>query len=139
MSKPPATAESIAAARAHLAQVCRDPIKTLRETTPGVVSATVATSDGFTLASTLTTRVEADKLSATAGSINALGAALTRQAGRSAPVNLMLESENGKVVSMSVSGLKDAAVLTVVTSEAAILGDLLWACRKACERIALAA
>lgn len=115
---------------------CADLLAALRRETPGVLSATVATADGLTVASTLTSKAEADKLSAMSGSIAALAAAMTRETAHGEPGRVVLESSRGHIVSLKVNGTPTPIVLTVVTTDAAVLGTLLWACRSAAERIA---
>ena len=114
---------------------CAELLAALKRETPGVLSATVATADGLTVASTLTHKGEADKLSAMSGSIAALAAAMTREAAHGEPGRVILESSKGHIVSLKVAAAMPL-VLTVVTTEAAVLGTLLWSCRSAAERIA---
>ena len=62
---------------ARLAEILAE----LQRETPGVLSATLASADGLTVASTLSNNHEADKLSAMSGSLSALAGAMTREAG----------------------------------------------------------
>jgi uncharacterized protein len=129
------SAKSAASVRAEVASVCAAALQELRATTPGVDSATIATGDGFTVASTLGKRDDADKVAAMTSSMNALGAALARQTGRGTPSNFVLEASGGKVAMLDLLDGHERLVLTVVTNDAAILGHLLWSCRAAGERI----
>lgn len=102
---------------------------------PGVLSATLASADGLTVASTLSNTQDADKLSAMSGSLSALAGAMTREAGRSAPERLILESGTGHIVTMTVPVNTGDLVLTVVTNESSLLGKLLWSCRNTAELV----
>lgn len=107
----------------------------LQRGTPGILSATLASADGFTVASTLSDSQDADKLSAMSGSLSALAGAMTREAGHSAPERLILESGSGHIVSMNVPVASGDLVLTVVTNESSLLGKLLWSCRNTADQV----
>ncbi|EJE48553.1 hypothetical protein PMI14_07007 [Acidovorax sp. CF316] len=107
----------------------------LQRGTPGILSATLASADGFTVASTLSDSQDADKLSAMSGSLSALAGAMTREAGHSAPERLILESGSGHIVSMNLSVPSGDLVLTVVTNESSLLGKLLWSCRNTADQV----
>lgn len=115
---------------------CAERLDDLRRSAPGVLSATVATTDGLAVASTLSNKGEVDKLAAMSGSIAALAAALTRETGHGEPGRVILESSRGHIVSLKVPGSDPDLVLTVVTDNSAVLGKLLWHCRATAEGIA---
>lgn len=110
----------------------------LQRGTPGILSATLASADGFTVASTLSDSQDADRLSAMSGSLSALAGAMTREAGHSAPERLILESGSGHIVSMNVPVPSGDLVLTVVTNESSLLGKLLWSCRNTADQVVAA-
>ncbi len=107
----------------------------LQRGTPGILSATLASADGLTVASTLSDSQDADKLSAMSGSLSALAGALTREAGHGAPERLILESGSGHIVSMGLPVPSGDLVLTVVTNESSLLGKLLWSCRNTADLV----
>ena len=107
----------------------------LQRSAPGVVSATLASADGLTVASTLTNSQDADKLSAMSGSLSALAGAMTREAGHAAPERLILESDSGHIVSMNVPVPTGDLVLTVITNQSSLLGKLLWSCRSTADQV----
>ncbi len=119
---------------AQLAQLLGE----LQRGTPGILSATLASADGFTVASTLSDSQDADRLSAMSGSLSALAGAMTREAGHSAPERLILESGSGHIVSMNVPVPSGDLVLTVVTNESSLLGKLLWSCRHTADQVVAA-
>ena len=110
----------------------------LQRGTPGVLSATLASADGLTVASTLSNNHEADKLSAMSGSLSALAGAMTREAGHGVPERLILESSTGHIVTMGVSTASGDLVLTVVTNQSSLLGKLLWSCRSTADLVTAA-
>lgn len=126
----------LAPVRLALVARCAEQLEALRRNAPGVMSATVATSDGLPVASTLTHQAEVDKLAAMSGSIAALAAALTRETGHGEPGRVILESSRGHIVSLKVPASDPDLVLTVVTDNSAVLGQLLWHCRATADCIA---
>lgn len=121
--------------RLMLVTFCAEQLAQLRQDTPGLVSATIATLDGMLVASTLADRERADKLAAMASSISALSAALTRETGHGEPERVTLESADGLVLACKVSDAGAGLVLAVVAGRQAVLGTLLWNCRAAADRI----
>lgn len=107
----------------------------LQRSTAGVVSATLASPDGLTVSSTLSDSHEADRLSAMAGSMGGLAAALSRESGHGAPQRLILESAEGLVLALSVPLPAGPLVLAVVSTPQAVLGRLLWNCRQTVSRL----
>ena len=116
---------------ARLAEILAE----LQRETPGVLSATLASADGLTVASTLSNNHEADKLSAMSGSLSALAGAMTREAGHGVPERLILESSTGHIVTMGVSTASGDLVLTVITNQSSLLGKLLWSCRSTADQV----
>lgn len=115
-----------------------DILAELQRNTPGVLSATLASADGLTVASTLSSSQDADKLSAMSGSLSALAGAMTREAGHGTPERLILESSTGHIVTMSVPAASGDLVLTVVTNQSSLLGKLLWSCRSTADLVTAA-
>jgi predicted regulator of Ras-like GTPase activity (Roadblock/LC7/MglB family) len=126
----------VASVRLALVAHCAELLDGLRRSAPGVLSATVATTDGLAVASTLSNRAEVDKLAAMSGSIAALASALTRETGHGEPGRVILESSRGHIVSLKVPSSDPDLVLTVVTDHSAVLGKLLWHCRATADGIA---
>lgn len=112
-----------------------DILAELQRDAPGMVSATLASADGLTVASTLSNSQDADKLSAMSGSLSALAGAMTCEAGHARPERLILESGSGHIVSMNVPVPTGDLVLTVVTNESSVLGKLLWSCRSTADLV----
>jgi predicted regulator of Ras-like GTPase activity (Roadblock/LC7/MglB family) len=126
----------VAPVRLTLVARCAELLDGLRRNAPGVLSATVATTDGLAVASTLASKAEVDKLAAMSGSIAALASALTRETGHGEPGRVILESSRGHIVSLKVPAAEPDLVLTVVTDNSAVLGKLLWHCRATADSIA---
>jgi predicted regulator of Ras-like GTPase activity (Roadblock/LC7/MglB family) len=107
----------------------------LKNDTHGVLSVTLASADGLTVASTLSDAHEAARLAAMSGSISALASALARETDHGAPERLILESSQGLILTMNVPAASGDMVLTVVTSRDALLGKLLWSCSSAVQSL----
>lgn len=118
---------------------CAEQLARLKHDTPGVLSATIATADGLSVASTLADRHEVDKLAAMAASISALARALTHETNHGDPERVVLESSMGHIVSLKLPAPEAGLLLTVVTDHSAVLGKLLWECRATAQRIAAGA
>lgn len=122
--------------RLALVAHCADRLALLKAGTAGLVSATVATVDGLAVASTLADKHEVDRLAAMSGSIAALAAAMTREARHGEPERVILESSHGHIVSMKVPAATRGLVITLVSNDSAVLGQLLWRCKAAADDIA---
>lgn len=107
----------------------------LKHEVHGVISVTLVSADGLTVASTLTDAHEAARLSAMSGSISALASALARETDHGSPERLILESSQGLILTMNVPANNHDMVLTVVTSRATLLGKLLWSCSAAVQSL----
>ncbi|MES2898167.1 MAG: roadblock/LC7 domain-containing protein [Pseudomonadota bacterium] len=105
-------------------------------TTAGIQSATIATFDGVTVASTVEGKTEGDKIAAMSSSISALAAALTREVKHSEPDRVLLESEDGRIVFIKVQAANAGLVFTAATDHTIVLGNLLWNCRSTTEKLA---
>lgn len=125
-----------AAQRTALTVYCTELLQDFCTTTAGVQSATIATYDGVTVASTLHGKHDGDKLSAMSSSIAALAAALTREVGHAEPDRVLLESAHGRIISLKVPATSAGLVFTAVTDHNAVLGTLLWNCRLTTEKLA---
>ena len=102
--------------------------------THGVESATFATFDGVTVASTIDGKNEGDKMSAMSSSISALAAALTREVRHAEPDRVLLESGDGRIVFIKIPAA--GIVFAAVTDQHTVLGTLLWSCRNTTEKLA---
>lgn len=107
----------------------------LQSGTPGVASVTLASADGLTVTSTLGDVGDADRLSAMAGSLGGLAAAMAHESGRGEPRRLILDTAHGLVVAVNVPRPGGTLVLTVVAEASTVLGQLLWNCRHITERL----
>lgn len=121
--------------RLDFAAYCTEVLNEFCATTPGAQSATVATPDGVTLASTIHGKSGGDKISAMSSSISALAAALTREVSHAEPDRVLLESADGRIIFIKVPGSQAGIVFTAVTDHNTVLGALLWNCRSATEKL----
>jgi predicted regulator of Ras-like GTPase activity (Roadblock/LC7/MglB family) len=111
------------------------------EASPGIQLAVLSTADGFEIASFLAPGAEAvaTRVAAMTSSLTAIGDAITRETGLHGSRNLIIESDNGIVLMVSLRDAKPKMALAIVANKQAILGHLLWATRNtgaAIERIA---
>jgi predicted regulator of Ras-like GTPase activity (Roadblock/LC7/MglB family) len=113
------------------------------EASPGIQLAVLSTADGFEIASFLSPSADAaavaTRVAAMTSSLTAIGDAITRETGLHGSRNLIIESDNGIVLMVSLRDAKPKMALAIVANKQAILGHLLWATRNtgaAIERIA---
>jgi predicted regulator of Ras-like GTPase activity (Roadblock/LC7/MglB family) len=119
----------------HLRAFCTELLNDFCTKTNGVQSATFATFDGVTVASTVNGKTEGDKISAMSSSISALAAALTREVKHPEPERVLLESEHGRIVFIKIPAANVGIVFTAVTDHNTVLGTLLWNCRSTTDRL----
>jgi uncharacterized protein len=122
-------------------EAIRRQLQQLGETSPGVQLAVLSSADGFEIASYQSPggTSAAARVAAMTSSITALGDAITRETGLHGSRNLIIESDGGTVVLLSLRETKSSLTLAVVAGKQAILGHLLWATRNTAasiERIA---
>lgn len=108
---------------------CQDELETLVAQTLGVDSAAVVTGDGFEVASVLRTGVVADKLAAMVSSLLALSDAVARELDMLGCRNVIVETEAGAVVTLRVPAEGHELLISVLCSDAASLGSVLFAAR----------
>lgn len=108
-------------------------LRQLGENSPGIQLAVLTSADGFEVATYQAHIAEAvaAKVAAMTSSITALADAITRETGLSTSRNLIIESDNGTVLLLSLREAHPPLSLAVVANKQAILGHLLWAARNA--------
>ena len=114
---------------ASLRSACREVVESLVSQTHGVESASVVSGDGFEVASVLRGGVAGDKLAAMASSLLALSEAVVRELRMPACRNVIIESEQGSVVTMRIPVTHRELLISVLCSDAASLGSVLFAAR----------
>ena len=100
--------------------------------TPGVTSAVLLSSDGFEVTSLETDKGKASRLAAMGSSLAAISSAIAKEAGISECSRLIVESEEGVVAVMKVPNSSPPLVLAVVANDASRLGQLLWGAKHCC-------
>ena len=107
----------------------------LKESVPGLITACVATRDGFEIA-----RLHIDndqrKLAAMASSMHALGDALAAEATLGECLNVIIEGSTGKAVMLTVPDAGQDKVLVAAASAETNLAILLISTRNCCAKLA---
>ena len=117
---------------------CQAHLDALRHEHHGVAGTLLSTRDGFEVAASVDEAVSLNKLAAMASSLLALAEAVSREGAVGQCRDLVIESSAGLVLLMDVPSATHNAVLTVLCTEAAVLGRIRWAARNAREAIAQA-
>lgn len=108
---------------------CQEEVESLVTQTVGVDSASVVSGDGFEVASVLRGGVAGDKLAAMASSLLALSEAVVRELRMQICRNVIIESDQGSIVTMRVPVDDRELLISVLCSDAASLGSVLFAAR----------
>ena len=94
-------------------------------------TAVLSTADGFSIASSVKDDYSGEKLSAMSGSIYALAESVTHEVNEDSCDTMILESASSRIVLCAIPDSHPAVILTVMSSEKVLLGDLLYSA-KAC-------
>lgn len=108
-------------------------LQRLQMATPDVEATAIVSLDGLTIASSLPTGVEEDRVSAMSAALLSLGDRIARELGRGTLHEVYVKGEHGYVVLRSVG---EEAVLTVLARERTKLGLLFMDMRRASEELA---
>lgn len=108
---------------------CRDVLEALVSQTLGVDSAAVVTGDGFEVAAVLRDGVAVEKLAAMVSSLLALSEAVAQELQMSGCRNVIVETDGGAVVTLRIPVPGRELLMSVLCSDAASLGSVLYAAR----------
>lgn len=101
---------------------------------PDVMLAVLTSGDGFEVASYPANQTMTPKIAAMSSSMQALSEALTREAGLAKNRNLIIETDNGTVLIMGLTGAQRLS-LAIVVKSGELLGKVLWASRNLCKKL----
>lgn len=118
--------------------VAQKQLEALAQSTPGVVSVVLLSSDGFEVASLQVGSAGAARLAAMGSSLSAIGSAIAREAGIVECKRMIIESDSGVVIVMGIPDARPPLSLAVIAREDCVLGQLLWAAKNCCVTIARA-
>lgn len=118
--------------------VAQKTLDAFAQATPGVVSAVLMSADGFEVASLQLGKGGAARLAAMGSSLSAIGSAIAREAGIVECNRMIIESDSGTVVIMTIPEARPPLSLAVIANDASVLGQLLWAAKNCCIAIARA-
>lgn len=107
-----------------------DRLRDLQAGTPDVEASAVVSVDGLSIASSLPSNVEEDRVSAMSAAMLSLGERIAGELGRGALEQVYIKGANGYVVLTSVG---EEAVLTVLARAGAKLGLVFLEMRRAAE------
>lgn len=117
---------------------CLAHLDALRREHREVAGTLLSTMDGFEVAASVDAHLSPKKMAAMTSSLLALAEAITRESGVGQCRDLVIESSAGLVLMMDVPSRTHRSVLTLLCTEAAVLGRIRWAARNAREVIAQA-
>jgi predicted regulator of Ras-like GTPase activity (Roadblock/LC7/MglB family) len=95
----------------------------------GIRAATLSTADGRLVAANVETKEDkesSNKLAAMTAAMQALGVAVSREAGMGKLGNVIVEADMGRMVVMDVAEATPSLVLSTVSTMSANLGNVLW-------------
>lgn len=115
---------------------CQVHLDALRHEHREVTGTLLSTMDGFEVAASVGEQIAPKKMAAMTSSLLALAEAVSRESSVGKCRDLVIESSAGLVLMMDVPSTTHRSVLTVLCTEAAVLGRIRWAARNAREAIA---
>jgi predicted regulator of Ras-like GTPase activity (Roadblock/LC7/MglB family) len=115
---------------------CQVHLDALRREHREVAGTLLSTMDGFEVAASVGAQISPKKMAAMTSSLLALAEAVSRESSVGQCRDLVIESSAGLVLMMDVPSTTHRSVLTVLCTEAAVLGRVRWAARNAREAIA---
>lgn len=123
---------------ANLSGIAAEQLARFGRETPGIGLAVLSSSDGFEVASYRADSAVSARIAAMGSSLQALGEAITREAGLKGARKLVIESDDGCVLAIGVAESKPALTLVVVADKSASLGHLLWSAKICCTSVSRA-
>jgi len=108
-------------------------LRDLQVSTPDIEASAVVSVDGLSMASSLPTGVEEDRVSAMSAAMLSLGERIASELGRGSLNEVYVKGENGYVILTAVG---EEAVLTVLARAGAKLGLVFLEMRRAAEELA---
>lgn len=117
---------------------CQSHLDALRGEHREIAGTLLSTMDGFEVAASVGPQISPRKMAAMTSSLLALAEAVSRESSVGQCRDLVIESSAGLVLMMDVPSTERRSVLTVLCTEAAVLGRVRWAARNAREAIAQA-
>ena len=122
-------------ANKFLAKMCHTHLQALDRDGVNLVSALVATTDGFEIAAVNRKLQTAEKLAAMSCSLLALGNAVAAEVQSGECANLIIETKTGLILTMAIGDSRGELLLCLITGSGSTLGQALWAARACCRRI----
>lgn len=113
--------------------ICDQALKSSTEYTEHLLSAVVATTDGFEVASIKSKPQQSSKISAMISTMQALGGALASESGLNGCDNIVMEAHDGILVMRNIPSNHNL-VLCFIASKGATVGHLNW-CSRQCAKI----
>jgi len=98
-------------------------------------SAVISTTDGFCLGSTETSDKSKEKLAAMSGSIYSLAKSISNEISGNGCDMLTLESGLKKIIWCTIQTKKFTLVITFVSEDNKLLGELLYSAKECCKLI----
>jgi hypothetical protein len=110
-----------------------DRLRELQMSTPDIEASAIVSVDGLTIASSLPSGVEEDRVSAMSAAMLSLGERIASELGRGGLDEVYVKGESGYVILTAVG---EEAVLTVLARAGAKLGLVFLEMRRAAEELA---
>ncbi|MCB1020502.1 MAG: roadblock/LC7 domain-containing protein [Bryobacterales bacterium] len=117
-------------------EACREELRRLRNSTPGIQSLGLAGPDGFEVASLLRGSVDQNKIAALTSTMVAVAHAVTRECGLATTREVILETDSGRVLLMDVPAAEMRYALYVIAADEALLGRTIGQTRACAANLA---
>jgi uncharacterized protein len=128
---PPMATESTSRVPPARMRACEQTLEALVKDNPDILSALVATVDGFSVAQAPRGPASDGRMAAMISSLHALGTAVTSQADLGDCEDVLVEASNGRLLLIEISSVRPSLLLGVLARANAPLGVVLYASRQA--------
>ena len=118
-----------------MSAICLKELQALAMLHEDIQAAFISTADGYEVAAVLNNKVTNQSIASMTISMHGLGEAVVSEARQKHCQNVIIESENGKIVMLAIHDTKEDLLLSMVTDSEVPLGQLLWSGRACAKRI----
>lgn len=124
---------------AHLQRACDAALDELMREVKGIKAVVISTEDGFEVAARVENTAQIARLSAMASSLAALAAMAGEESQLGVCHSLMMEAADGHIAILQVRRADMSLIVSVVTGRDAVVGQVLYYCKKAAAALQAAA
>jgi predicted regulator of Ras-like GTPase activity (Roadblock/LC7/MglB family) len=119
----------------HLKATAQAVIQKLMDDVRGIKAVVISTEDGFEIAARVENTAQISRLAAMASSLAALGAIAGEESQLGNCDNIMIGAAHGNLIMMQAKHSTMALIISMVTGKEAVIGQVLYASRRASQTL----